>query len=164
MLLEQEDVLHRLLIANLSLDKFEQAWAEDISDPSDEICVDVRSWKLPKRGHSTIYLLASGLAAAEDSRGRWSAYATKAWCDERDYFAKWAAFVRGTWVTRVPQQEGTYPTKTLEGARGKDRILIRRDGRLLDVTCCSGRVEYGRVSNWRGFWFSDPYPPLKGAS
>lgn len=161
--MDQEDALHRLLLSNLSLEKFEQSWLEDVSNPEDEVCVATHYWKLPKRGKSTVFLLASGLTVVCDQKEKWSAYESAARCAEREYFASWARFCRGTWTARVPQSEGVFPTRTLEGHRGRDRTLRRCEGRLMDVTVGGGFVGYGMISEWRGEWFSDAYPPLKGA-
>jgi hypothetical protein len=161
--LEQDELLYRLLFGPLPLDKFCKQWIEDVSEPGDEVCLAVRHFKLPKYGRSTLYVFASQLVALEDEKGRWSAFETAARVEERSYYAAWGEFCRGTWIGRIPQEEGTYPTRDREGARGKDRTLRRIEGRLRDVTCCSGMVAYGQVSNWRGEWWSSAYPPLKGA-
>lgn len=160
---EQDSVLCNLLIDRQSLEKFEQSWLDEVSDPADEVCIGVRQWKLPKLGKCTVYLLRGGLACVEDSRGRWSAYESESRVAEREYYAAWARFCRGTWTSKTPQIEGTFPTRTLEGDRGRDRTLKRIDGRLRDVTVGAGFTGYGMVSEWRGDWFEFPYPPLRGA-
>lgn len=161
--LEQEEVLFKLLLSSLPADKFLSAWEDEIGRPEDEVCVATHFWKLPKHGRCTVFVFASRMVAVESSKGKWSAFATKDWVEEREYLAKWASFVRGTWVDRVPQSEGCYPTRDLEGFRGRDRVLKKVSGRLLDITCCSGMVEWGRISSWRGQWWSEPMPPLRGA-
>lgn len=161
---QQEETLHRLLFGSLSPDEFIKTWADEISDPEQELCIASYSWKLPKYGRSQVYVFASRMAAVENSRGKWSAFATKAYCEEKDYFAAWARFCRGTWTHKTPQIEGVFPTRDLEGARGRDRTLVRKNGRLVDVTVGGGFVGYGQVSEWRGDWFEFPYPPLRGAS
>ena len=158
-----DEVLHKLLFSGLSDEKFLEAWTDEIGRPEDEVCVDTYSAKLPKYGKSVVYVFRSRMVAVCNSKQKWAAYATKAWCDEREYFARWADYCRGTWVDKIPQAEGCYATRDLQGWRGKDRILRRVEGKLLDTTCCSGMVEYGRVSSWRGQWWSEALPPLPGA-
>ena len=161
--LAQEETLHKLLLSSIPADKFLAAWEDEIGDPAAEVCVAQYTWKLPKHGRSTVYVFASNMVAVESAKGKWSAYATKIWSDDREYAAAWASFIRGTWVDRVPQLEGIFPTRTLDGFRGRDRTLKRIEGRLLDTTVGGGFVGYGRVSEWRGQWWSLAYPPLRGA-
>lgn len=161
--MDQESTLHRLLFGALSHEKFEEMWADEIGNLEDEVCVATHSWKLPKHGKSTVYVFRGGLCALENSKGKWSAYETLARVEEREYFNEWAAFIRGGWSYSLPQVAGTYPTKTREGDRAKDRTLIRHEGKLLDTTCCGGMVKYGEVTNWRGLWYTLPFPALRGA-
>lgn len=162
-MLEIEETLHKQLFSGLSDEKFIAAWEDEIGPVGDEVCVASHQWKLPKYGRSTVYVFKSRMVAVCNARGKWAAFATKAWTDEREYFARWAQYCRGSWTLKVPQQEGVYPTKTLEGTRGKDRTLKRVEGRLKDITCCGGFVPYAEVTSWRAYWFEYPTPPLNGA-
>ncbi len=161
--MEVEDLLHNLLIDNLPHDKFSEVWEEEIGHFEDEVCVEIRYVKLPKLGKSTIHVFRGGLVALESSRGKWSAFETLERVQEREYLEEWARYCRGGWTMKIPQDEGIYATKTLEGTRSRDRTLRRFESRLKDITCCGGFCSYGQVSAWQGWWFEYPTPRLKGA-
>lgn len=159
-----DELLYRPIFDEpLPADLFLQQWEEDVGDPCFEFCVQRLTCKRPKSGKFTLYRFLGGLVATEDSEGNWQAWETRERVEERAHYAAWADFARGTWLDQVPKQEGTYPTRDKMGSRARDRILKRVNGRLLDVTCCSGMVNYGQVSNWQGSWYSTPYPRLRGA-
>lgn len=156
-----ESTLHKLLFENLSHDKFSQTWEDEIGRLEDEVCAETLCIKLPKYGKSTIYRFKGGLVALESSKGKWSAFETLERVEEREYYEEWARFVRGGWTYTLPQEAGVYPVKDREGNRSRDRTLIRLNGRLCDVTCCGGMVQYGQVTNWMGLWYTMPYPKLR---
>jgi len=161
--MDTENLMHKLLFGGLAQKEFEAKFVADVGELADETCVRVLCVDLPKRGLSEIYVLRGGLCVVADAAGNWHLFKTLARVEEEKYLSDWADFVRGTWVRKIPQLDGTYPTRDLEGYRAKDRILKRVNGRLLDVTCCAGLAPYGQVSHWRGDWWDRPYPRLKGA-
>ena len=160
--LEQEDLMGNLLFEGLPRDEFVARWRDEIGEPSDEVCLGTKTFKLPKQGKCVAYLFVGGLVALSTKQG-WSAYETTERVEDRQYYAAWAAFCRGVWVDRVPTEEGVYPVRDLEGCRGRDRTLKRVDGKLKDITANGGFVGSDKVTQWRGDWFSSPYPRLRGA-
>lgn len=146
----------------LSYKAFVKEWEDDVSDMETETCLYQLALSFPFEG-CTAYVLASGLVVVEDERKLWSAYKSKSYVETKDLYAAWARFSRGTWVDRVPTEPGVYPTRDREGARGRDRMLVKVNGKLVDCTCCSELVLYGKVSNWAGSWWSHSYPTLPNA-
>ncbi len=158
-----EDLLAKLVLGSLPLEKFETAYADDVGDPELEVCQQVLVLPLPKKGLCTLYLLRGGLTVVEDAKGRWSCFENRDRVEEREHFSAWACFARGCWVSKVPTESGTYPTRTLEGHRAKDRELKMIKGRLRDVTPNGGFQTPTEVSSWRGEWYSHRYPNLRNA-
>ena len=159
--MDVDDILHNLLIDSLPRDKFSEAWGKEIGHLKDEVLLETRKEKLPEFGRATIHVFVGGLVAVESSKGKWSAFETLERVKEREYVTAWAEFIRGGWSPSIPQEAGVYPVKDLEGNRRRDRTLIRVNGRLADVTCCGGMVQYGKVSNWQGLWYTLPFPKLR---
>lgn len=157
--LELDDLLHRELFAGLTHEEFTAKWEDEVGDPVQEMCTKSFELKIPKRGKCTIHVLRGGLVALEDGKKKWSAYETLERVSEREYLAAWADFARGYWTSAVPTEEGTYPTRDLEGRRATDRVLRKHQGRLIDVT--RGFVSCGKATEWRGQWWSAKFPKLK---
>lgn len=157
------DLLARLVVEAQPLEKFELAYEDLVGEAESEVCQQVLSVKLPKKGQSTLYLLRGGLTVVEDQKGRWSCYETAARVEEREYYRGWNEFIRAGWTKRVPDRAGVYPTRTRDGARARDRELKLVGGKLRDCTLGGGFQSTDRVSNWAGDWWALPYPALRGA-
>ena len=160
---ETDDLLHKLLFGGLPLDRFEAKYIDDVGEPSDEVCAEVRTAKLPKQGLCTLFVLVGGLTVVENARSQWSLYESRERVEEREYYSRWQSFIRAGWSSALPKDEGTYPVRDCLGVRGHDRTLKRVNGRLVDVTRDGGFVGGGKVTEWRGDFWREPYPPLRGA-
>lgn len=158
-----EDLLAKLVLGSLPLEKFEVAFEEDVGFAADEVCQQVLVTDLPKKGRCHLYRLRGGLTVVEDAKGRWSCYESRERVEEREFYSAWNSFVRGTWVKRTPSVPGIYPTRDLEGRRGRDRELRLVHGKLRDTTLGGGFQNPTQVSSWQGFWWSSCYPALRGA-
>lgn len=156
-----DELLVKLVLGWLPLDKFEAAYLDDVGDPADEICQRFVRAPIPKRGVCCLFVLRGGLTVVEDAKGRWAVYESQARVDEREYLSTWGEFVRGCWLSSIPVEPGVYPTRDLEGRKGKDRELRLVQGRLKD--CTYGFVGAGKVTEWRGEWWSRKLPNLRGA-
>ncbi len=162
-MIDTEQLLARQLVNWLPCEKFEQAYFDDVGDPAEEVCVRLFRGTLHKRGVCSFYLLRGGITVVEDARDRWAAFESEDRLFEREYYAAWSEFARGCWVGRTPTEPGVYPTRDLEGRRGRDRHLTLVQGKLRDVTPSGGFTGSNKVSEWRASWWSLPFPRLRGA-
>lgn len=136
-------------------DDFAKRYEEDVSELSD-LCV-------AQHFHDglEIYVLQNGFVAVYRCRSaRWSLYETQERVEAREHLSNWANFARGCWVRRVPTEPGVYFVRDLEGRRSL-RELARVNGRLRDIS--GGFVGAGKVTEWRGDFWSHSLPGLPGS-
>lgn len=150
------DALHEPVagLQRLRADDFEQEFEDNVAD-ADE-CTATR-WRIIP-GVGQIIELSIGYCLYEDRAGSISLYETEAHYNERVLYSAWARFVRGAWVDRCPTEPGLYFARDRDLGRRSVRELRKVDGRLLDVS--GGLVPPGRVTCWRGQWWSVQTPQL----
>ena len=109
------------------------------------------------RDGSTWYDLSDGVTLLFTRGGVWYAYESDKRLREREYYRQWAAFARAGWTRQPPTRPGVYPTMTLEGTRASDRRFGRALGGVRDL---SGFAPYGKITEWKGYFWRLPYPKL----
>lgn len=153
----------QVLFEDLPLDEFLVRWADEIGDPGSELCLECTQFRLPKQGKCTAFLFAGGLVRLDYGKDLHAAYETLQRVEDRRYYSDWAEFCRGVWSSNPPHKGGTWPTRDLNGFRGRDRVFVKVEGKLTDVTPSGGFTPKGKLTEWRGEFWSMPYPRLKGA-
>jgi len=135
--------------------EFESKFAEDVADLDDELVA--KDWRVvPELGE--IISLSNGYSVFIDRTSRWTLFESEQHHNERRLRSQWAAFVRGSWTDRAPQEAGLYFVRDRDLGRRSVRELRRVGSRLVDVS--GGVVPAGAVSTWRGYWWSEPVPGL----
>jgi hypothetical protein len=157
----QERILFRLVpkFGVLSKADFVARYNEEVGELNKEEVVETFSWVLAGYGKSEVSVFRGGLVKLVAANGKHSLFETEARCEERDRLNAWAGFARGAWVKKVPEEEGYYPVRSLDGRLGW-RELRRVGGRLLDMTCY---VPAGKTTTWAGDWWTDKVPTFPGA-
>jgi hypothetical protein len=89
----------------------------------------------------------------------WSCYEWRSRALARDFRRRATEHTLGAWTRSVPKTPGTYATLDALGVPAEPRTLVIGALGLKDVT--RGFVGAGKVSEWRGSWWSCPYaePP-----
>lgn len=146
------------------MEPFLERFEEEVDDPEALFPLRIETKYVDKKdtaGECTYIYLSGGYVIVEDWRERWTLYETAERTAERKHLSDWANFARGTWVKGPPTKPGLYPVRSKTGRRGKDREIVEIEGRIKDVS--GGYVASGKVTEWVGDWWSDPFPPLPGA-
>lgn len=144
---QSEIRLGKKLFGDLSWTHFCQRFEEEVGD-------DVLS---PPAGLRVVHIEATD---------RYSLYETAERTAEREHLSRWADFSRGCWREGDPLKAGLYPVRDRSGHRGRDReitALDEGDGAITLIDTSGGYVGPGKVTEWVGSWWSEPYPPLPGA-
>lgn len=125
--------------------------------------VESKSFKanVPPLGTCQVRVLVGGLVILKARRSKYYLYETKARVDERENLRRWAEYARGCWTKRVPNEPGIWATRDLAGFRGPDKKFEVHAGKLIEVG--GGFVGNGKVTEWRGEFWSMAMPPLPGA-
>lgn len=75
--------------------------------------------------------------------------------NEGDELSPWERFASGHWVKDMPLRAGRYPTATRDGLCAEDISVVELSpGRFQSV------LENTVGVQWRGYWWSEPYPQL----
>jgi hypothetical protein len=134
---------------------------EDVCELEELVCIRTYNVDLDSHGRSQVHVMHNGLVVLCSQAGRFSLYETRERVEKRENDNLWADFLRGVWTDKVPQDVGQFFCRDLETGRRSVRELIRRNGRLQDVS--GGFVGHGKVTEYRGQWFVPRIPPLKGS-
>lgn len=86
----------------------------------------------------------------------WSCYEWRSRAFARDFRRCATEHTLGQWTRDVPKQPGTYATLNAEQVPSDPRTLAVGALGLKDTT--RGFVGAGKVSEWRGYWWSRPWP------
>lgn len=154
---DYDALCHRLVadFKNLTQDEFTRRYDDEVGDSTE-----------PVRGAHTIgndvlYELPGGLTAVCSGSARWSLYESEARVLERDHLAAWAEFARGYWSETAPKDAGTYFVKDRDLGKRTVREIIRREGKLMDVS--GGKLNPGQVTAFAGYWWLPAVPQLRGS-
>lgn len=145
----------------LAAPAFVRKFRQDVMELEEATAVKTHNIGLPNHGASTVYELHNGLVVLCSQAERWSLYESRTRVESRENLAAWADFARGTWSDQCPREVGVYFTRDRETGRRGVRELIRREGRLLDIS--GGYVSTGLTTTWRGDWFLPRIPRLLGS-
>lgn len=86
----------------------------------------------------------------------WSCYEWRSRAVARDFRRAATEHTLGQWTRDAPKRPGTYATLNVERVPSEPRTLAVTTLGLKDTT--RGFVGAGKVSEWRGWWWSRPYP------
>jgi hypothetical protein len=153
------DLLFRLVNETwrgLTFDEFFKRYKNEVSSLTDT----VYRFHYDPSG-TELYELHNGMVAVCTKNGRWSLWETRQRAEQRDHERAWGEFSRGTWTKTVPSEEGQYFVRDRDTGRRSVRELKRVSGRLLDVS--GGMVRLGKVSEWKGDWWTPKVPRLPGS-
>lgn len=152
-----EDVLFEPVtgLQRVRFDDFFPAFEDEVAELDDTL-VATRWRVLP--GIGEIIELNIGYAVFVDRADCCTLYETEQHYQQRTLKTAWAKFIRGTWTTRVPTEPGLYFVRDADLGRRSVHELTRVNGRLVDVS--GGMVAPGKVTNWRGLWWSIACPQL----
>lgn len=156
-----QDVLHQVVNSKwraLTAGAFAKKFVDEVCELEEAVCVATHNVELPTHGLSAVHVLSTGLVVLCSAAERWSLYETRQRVEERELRSAWAGFVRGVWTAACPREPGLYFVRDLELGRRSVRELVRRDGRLVDIS--GGFVAAGKVTNWCGQWWSEKIPRL----
>jgi hypothetical protein len=150
------ECLGEQLILAVSAKRFEISFAKQYGPTEYETVVKSQIF-----GDKVLHFLKGDYVVVEDRASeKWSLYKTLERSKYEDHIRAFAIFSRGRWSPLAPSQPGTYATRTRAQHRGPDHTFVLKCDRLMDIS--GGFLGPGKVTNWVGDFWSEPWPQLPG--